>query len=515
MPASKNLSDSRTNTVNTIMLRTSSKLALGGALSLALALSSSVATAQTIYVDAVDGSNGNSGADWMNAVQTLDYALTQVLPATGVIWVHAHASTPYRLTGSRSSTFNIATESIEIYGGFDGTETSLTQRPNTLFTSTILSGDIGSNSPSTTSDDAFHVVTVSSSITELTFDGFLIEYGNANGTITESRGGGVYFEDGGAFTDVRMKNVTVERCKAEVGGGMYLVGVGNSSATTNLFSRIVVRDCVAALGGATPTGDGGGVYMQRCGPGVAWYNCIFDSNRSAQGGGLFFRNSHEGTGTSCKWQNCLFMDNRAIRGAATGFTDIGLPLQFSHCTYAYNEASIPSGGAGGGSSIYIESSSDLITVGSSIMHENVTKDYSAGGGSLVVYPNNVQFGTGGSASNLDLKYSCVKLDAIPSGGGSFPSWYGTGCIYAHPLFVNGAARNFRLQAGSPALDAADDTFLLADLHDLDDDTNISEKTPLDLGEDPREVDIAGASGGVDAGNLTSGEITDMGAYERQ
>ena len=88
------------------------------------------------YVNAnVAGGNG-SGDSWTNASTSLSDALNAAGSTTTEIWVAAGIYTPS--TTSRSATFNIAVENLQIYGGFDGTEISVSQR-DLINNQTILS----------------------------------------------------------------------------------------------------------------------------------------------------------------------------------------------------------------------------------------------------------------------------------------------------------------------------------------------------------------------------------------
>ncbi len=67
----------------------------------------------------------------------------------------------------------------------------------------------------------------------------------------------------------------------------------------------------------------------------------------------------------------------------------------------------------------------------------------------------------------------------------------------------------RLSAGSPCIDAADNTAVPADDADLDNDGDTTEQTPLDLDGFPRFIDDLCTT---DTGNGAP-PIVDMGAYE--
>ena len=82
------------------------------------------AVGSTIYVKA-DASGANNGSSWADAYIDLQDALS-VAVSGDQIWVAS--GTYYPTTGTdQSATFTLA-NGVSIYGGFDGTETLLTER---------------------------------------------------------------------------------------------------------------------------------------------------------------------------------------------------------------------------------------------------------------------------------------------------------------------------------------------------------------------------------------------------
>jgi hypothetical protein len=81
-------------------------------------------------------------------------------------------------------------------------------------------------------------------------------------------------------------------------------------------------------------------------------------------------------------------------------------------------------------------------------------------------------------------------------------WTGTGNINADPLFVNPSGDDYRLcgtsTVPSPCKDTGNNSYLPADVADLDWDGNTSEQIPFDLAGNARIVS----------------STVDMGAYER-
>uniref|UniRef100_UPI0038920744 choice-of-anchor Q domain-containing protein n=1 Tax=Winogradskyella sp. 4-2091 TaxID=3381659 RepID=UPI0038920744 len=95
------------------------------------------ASTTVIYVDAAATGN-NDGTSWADAYDNLQIALNNN-PA-GTIWVKAGTYIPGT---NRTDVFSL-TNNQKIYGGFDGTEVSLSQR-DAAVNLTILSGDINGN----------------------------------------------------------------------------------------------------------------------------------------------------------------------------------------------------------------------------------------------------------------------------------------------------------------------------------------------------------------------------------
>src|SRR5574341_967977 len=145
-------------------------------------------------------SGSNDGTSWTNAYTSLQSALSG---SCSEVWVAAGV---YKPGANRTATFNIP-PGVAVYGGFAGTESSLSQR-NPGLNITILSGDIDSNDidgdgnhiDETPADiagnNSYHVVTITGTSTPVTsstvLDGFTKIGGQAYGSPPADAGGGLY-----------------------------------------------------------------------------------------------------------------------------------------------------------------------------------------------------------------------------------------------------------------------------------------------------------------------------------
>ena len=93
-----------------------------------------------LYVD-VNATGANNGSSWTDALTDLSTAITLGNALNTDIWVAAGTYKPH--ASSRGESF-IIKSNVRMYGGFNGTETSLSERDftNNL---TILSGDLSEN----------------------------------------------------------------------------------------------------------------------------------------------------------------------------------------------------------------------------------------------------------------------------------------------------------------------------------------------------------------------------------
>ena len=140
-----------------------------------------IANAQVIYVDQA-ATGANDGSSWIDAytdLQTgIDAASAMSTPALPVqVWVAAGTYKPTTTTDRTISL--IMRNEVEIYGGFTGIETTISQR-DWRINSTILSGDIGVQGVAT--DNSQSVInnefTAASPLSNTAIlDGFIIEDG--------------------------------------------------------------------------------------------------------------------------------------------------------------------------------------------------------------------------------------------------------------------------------------------------------------------------------------------------
>ncbi|HZV70616.1 MAG TPA: hypothetical protein VFG10_13775 [Saprospiraceae bacterium] len=184
-----------------------------------------------VYVDK-DATGLNNGTSWVNAFTDLQNAIKAVDYYLNVreIWI-AEGNYYTSLSGNRDTSY-VLRDSVAIYGGFVGNETIRSQRILNP-THVKLSGDIGILNDST--DNAYHVIKVTSSCVDCILDGLTIRFGEANGSVVPLKIGGGLLVEGKILLD----HLVIER-NTTVLEGAAIYNSGASAITT-------VRACLFRL----------------------------------------------------------------------------------------------------------------------------------------------------------------------------------------------------------------------------------------------------------------------------
>lgn len=217
-------------------------------------------TAAFIYVDA-NATGANDGSSWTDAYTTLNAALTAVSGNNNtVLFVAKGTYTPD--AASTTVPFTIASDNLRIYGGFEGDETSLSDRDDSLvFTTnaTIISGDLSGND--TTGDFTTNRIDNSARLVELnadnvTLNGLVFSGGHANGSnnpvintastvtsltlqyckITDNYATGVFIDWRNFTESIEMENVLIDG--NETTNGVALFQSSNTNDITVSLANI-------------------------------------------------------------------------------------------------------------------------------------------------------------------------------------------------------------------------------------------------------------------------------------
>jgi hypothetical protein len=251
---------------------------------------------RTIYVKKI-ATGTNDGSSWTNAFTELSDALYESDNSGTVaqIWVAADTYIPTRYAGNGSNAGDksfVLQKDVAIYGGFAGTESSLSQR-NWASNATILSGN----------STMYHVIISAGDVGTAVLDGFSIKSGNAgswgnntvNGqTIEWSLGGGIFCS---ASSPV-LSNLKIYS-NTSISNGAAIYCKANSSP---MIVNSLIYSNVASQ-------SSGGVYSDASNP--LLINCTVANNTGAYSGA--------GVNGTCVVKNSIIWNN-TVSGSANNIS---------------------------------------------------------------------------------------------------------------------------------------------------------------------------------------------------
>gem|GEM_PF-786382 len=271
-----------------------------------------VGQGQTIRYVKPSASGTGNGSSWANASGDLQ-VMINASQAGDQVWVGAGLYKP--TTGSDRSVSFLIPSGVQLYGGFVGTESSLSQRPlinpvNGQPSSTTLSGNIGD--AATAADNSFSVVRLRNASAQTRLDGLVITGGNANGSFPSDQGGGLYNDGrgGGSSSNPTLVNLSlVANQAASLGGGLYNDGGNGGSSSPVLTNVSFVGNSATAGGGLMIRG----AVQGNSSPILT--NVSFVGNSAITIGGAIYSEGTQGS-SSPVLTNVSFVANSAENGGA-------------------------------------------------------------------------------------------------------------------------------------------------------------------------------------------------------
>jgi predicted outer membrane repeat protein len=489
---------------------------------------------------------GGDGRSWYGAFRGLQDALSQ--PGVTSIWIAQGVYTPDRGTFDPSARFRIEKPFVSLYGGFAGTEASLSQRDISAHP-TVLSADLLGNDsdlPASRLDNASCILQV------------LLPYGYFSGPGYPFTLSGLTFRGGNSADADRADDTAVLLLGSSFMGSVYTL---SDCAFIDNRATVAPANTYAAAGGGALRASGQSLSLERCRfvgntsarLGGAIYtdaaltatDCEFTANQAFTGGGAIAMYDY---GASSTLRRCSFVANAAIGQGLVraGAVLLGRNGSIDSCRFLGNVAftygptsASPSVGAQGGA--VAVNGYDSTSITNSLFAGNRCAGPGATGSAVqsseyvsmincTVADNAAAATLGGVASaaaviadNGEMS-NCIFWNSAPFGASALSGfssrWSNSftvhNCIvqsdppldpssppdprFANPAGLDGivgtADDDYSLSPNSPAIDAADSSLLPATV-------------TLDLAGNPRRVDAFGVP------NTGSGtpNYLDIGAYE--
>lgn len=320
--------------------------------------------AQTTYFITQTGAGTKDGSNWANAGDSsMVQSFIDAASAGDSIWIAAGkyypTVYPANCTGCidyRDYSFTIQ-KKLFIYGGFEGTESSISQRPTGSQYETRFSGD-AMQTLNVDSDNCKHVVVYLNVPVAGILDGISIELGYANGSAAISAGttivsivgrygGGLYVHN----SKINIANCRIANNKADYrGAGIYLgqgaiatitkTGISsNQKASSYYYDLRGGGICVDSTSKVTTdrvaftynhAGLGGGAYCVR--DTAIFRATVFSSNTADGGGGAIYA----GGVAQVSALNSVFYDNEAVSYYGGAVNVYNATASFNYCSFALN-----------------------------------------------------------------------------------------------------------------------------------------------------------------------------------
>uniref|UniRef100_UPI00373FD641 choice-of-anchor Q domain-containing protein n=1 Tax=Pedobacter arcticus TaxID=752140 RepID=UPI00373FD641 len=282
-----------------------------------------------------------TGASWTNAYGELADALVAAKQNTAIQYIHVARGTYKPMytpqdgqnftpnpSNARDKAF-LLVNNVKVYGGFAGTETSLSQRDLTLTANkSILSGDIGT--VANTADNTYHVIVSAGEIGTAELNGFTVTAANGN-----DLGSSILINNkqaprnyGGGMLNTSSSpsiNKVIFAANNSGGGG----GMNNTGTSLPTISQTVFMENTATNGGGMENSG-------QSSPTIT--NTLFSGNTANRGGGINNAISLLTTIT-----NTVFSGNNAAQDGGAIY-NLMSPLIVTNSTLSGNKAS----GSGGG-----------------------------------------------------------------------------------------------------------------------------------------------------------------------
>ncbi|MGV6814285.1 MAG: reprolysin-like metallopeptidase [Phycisphaerales bacterium] len=433
-----------------------------------------------------------TGLSWTDAKTDLQDALALAHASGDVseIWVAAGTYKPSH-SGQRARYFDLH-GGTSLLGGFVGTETDPTQRPESG-AQAILSGDLsGDDLPGglNREDNTLHVLYAYREPDQLTIDRFTITGGAADLEVNC----GPFIHTGGGMMAFQ-SNVVVTNCEftentGVIGSALVISNGTKSRIAFNDFHHNTAVDAVAATAGG-PTIYEGSATVHLNGLTVGQDN-QFVNNRVQ-----FNEVRSSCSGVYIAGGDPIFANNLVTDNIGYGIYSNSAVLAILTDSLEITNSTIANNSAPNAFTVY--TSGVYFNRGVGTLKNSIVWNNSSGG----AVTRDGQLTATGAGSSRSADYSVIDQwdNTIP----------GTGSHGLDPLFVDSSGFAYSLQAGSPAIDMGDNASVPADLMDLDGDGDTGELIPVDYAgidrffDDPDTVD-SGPSGAP---------VVDAGAYEYQ